>query len=437
VLVCNAPQSNVVSAAEHTVALILALARMIPQADRSLRGGAWKRSAFQGVELHGKALGVLGLGRVGTLVAQRCSAFGMKLHAYDPYVSPERAGRMGVELVPTVPELCALADVLTVHLPKTPETVGIVGEAELRAMKPTARVVNTARGGIVDEQALARACAEGWIAGAALDVFSTEPMTDSPLFGLDNVVVTPHLGASTTEAQDKAGTMVAEAVVAALRGEFVPSAVNLSVGAGVPEPLKPYLPLVEKLGRLFTALVAGTTSELTVEYIGRIAAEDTAALTLAALKGLLADVVAEPVTFVNAPQVAEERGLKVSTLTSPSAQDYVSVVRLSAGDVRVAGTLVGPANRERLVEAWGFPIDMEPDDHMLFFRYADRPGVIGIIGGALGERGVNIASMQVGRREAGGEAVMVLSVDNAVPADAVTDIAGRIGATDARVLDLT
>lgn len=436
VLVCNAPQSNVVSAAEHTVALLLALARMIPQADRSLRAGEWKRTAFQGVELQGKTLGVLGLGRVGTLVAQRCSAFGMRLLAYDPYVSAERAARMGATLVDTVPELCAAADILTVHLPKTPETVGIVGEAELRAMKPTARIVNTARGGLIDEAALYTALSEGWIAGAALDVFSAEPMTDSPLFALDTVVATPHLGASTSEAQDKAGTMVAESVVLALKGEFVPSAVNIAVGAAVGDHLKPYLPLVEKLGRLFTALHVGQAPALTVEYVGRIASEDTSPLTLAVVKGLLTDVVSEPVTYVNAPLLAEERGLVVSTLTSTAAQDYVSLVRLSAGEVRVAGTLIGPANRERLVEAWGFPIDMEPTDHMAFFRYADRPGIIGQIGGALGERGVNIATMQVGRREAGGEALMAMAVDSRIGPGVVDEIATAIGATDARTLDL-
>jgi len=437
VLVCNAPQSNVISAAEHTVALLLALARSIPQADASLRAGRWDRSAFQGIELQGKRLGVLGLGRVGTLVAQRCQAFGMRVLAYDPYVSAERAAQLGVEVVDTVGELCASADVLTVHLPKTPDTEGIVGEAELRVLPPRALVVNTARGGLVDEAALERALREGVVAGAALDVFAAEPVTDSPLFGLPNVVVTPHLGASTTEAQDKAGTMVAEAVVAALCGEFVPSAVNLQVGAGVPETVRPYLGLVEKLGRIFTALHAGATPELTVEYVGRIAGEDTAALTLAALKGLLTDVSPEPVTFVNAPLLADERGLKISTLTSASTRDYVSLVRLAAGDVAVGGTLVGPADRQRLVDVWGFDVDMEPAEHMLFFRYADRPGIVGLLGGVLGEAGVNIAGMQVARREAGGDAVMALAVDSRVDAGVVEDIAARIGATDARALDLT
>jgi D-3-phosphoglycerate dehydrogenase / 2-oxoglutarate reductase len=436
VLVCNAPQSNVISAAEHTVALILALARRIPEADHSLRRGEWNRSKLEGVELHGKTLGILGLGRVGALVAQRCSAFGMKLVAYDPYVTPERAARMGAELVETVPELCRVADILTVHLPKTPETVGIVGTEELRSMKPTARVVNTARGGIVDEQALYEACKEGHIAGAAVDVFATEPMTASPLFSLDNVVVTPHLGASTTEAQDKAGTMVAEAVVLALKGEFVPSAVNIQVSAQVPEALKPYMPLTELVGRTFTALHAGVAPELTVEYVGKIAEEDTQVLTLAALKGLLTDITHEPVTFVNAPLLAEERGVKVSTLATRTSHDYVSLVRLCAGDVRVAGTLVGPKNLPRLVEVWGYDVDMEPADHMVFFRYVDRPGIVGLIGGKLGEANVNIASMQVGRREAGGEALIAMTVDSAVPHDVVEDIAEAIGAADARALDL-
>lgn len=436
VIVCNAPQSNVISAAEHTVALLLALARSIPAADTSLRSGEWKRSAFQGVELHGKTLGVIGLGRVGVLVAQRCSAFGMKLVAFDPYVSAERAARMGVELVGSVADLCRVADIVTVHLPRTPETVGIVGAKELRLLHDRALVVNTARGGIVDEEALHTALTEGWIGGAALDVFSTEPITHSPLFALPNVVVTPHLGASTTEAQDKAGTMVAEAVVLALNGEFVPSAVNVQIGAGIPEAVKPFMPLAETLGRVLTALQAGQGDDLTIEYVGRVAEEDTQAVTLSALKGALSGVVHEPVTLVNAPLLASERGLRLSTVTSAASQDYVSLVRLSAGDVRLAGTLVGPKNTPRLVDVWGFAVDMQPSDHMVFFRYVDRPGIVGIIGGRLGEAGVNIASMQVGRREAGGEALIAMTVDSAIPAEVVEEIRSGIGATDARAIDL-
>ena len=436
VMVCNAPQSNVISAAEHTVALLLSLVRLIPPADASLREHRWDRGRFKGMELHGKTLGVIGLGRVGTLVAQRCSSFGMKLVGYDPYVSPERAAQMGVELIPTVDEVCRIADVLTVHLPKTAETIGMIGEQQLRSMKSTARIVNTARGGIIDEEALYTALSENWIAGAALDVYSSEPMTDSPLFDLPNIVVTPHLGASTTEAQDKAGTMVAEAVKLALAGEYVPSAVNVAIRAGIPEAVRPFLPLAEKLGRVFTALHPGVASELTVEYLGDIAKADTQALTLAALRGLLSDVVAEPVTFVNAPVLAEERGLKVSTLHSSAGKDYVSLVRLCAGDVRVAGTLVGPAHRERLVEVWGFDLDMEPTENMVFWRYVDRPGIVGTIGGVLGDAGVNIATMQVGRAEQGGEAVIAMGVDSPVPEDVVRDISTRIGATEGRRISL-
>jgi D-3-phosphoglycerate dehydrogenase / 2-oxoglutarate reductase len=437
VLVCNAPQSNVISAAEHTVALLLAVCRNIPQADRSLRAGEWRRSDFEGAELHGKTLGILGLGRVGTLVAQRCSAFGMRLVAYDPYVTADRAARMGVELVPTVGEVCRLADVLTVHLPKTPETVGIIGEDELRSMKPTARVVNTARGGLIDESALHTALVEGWIAAGAIDVFATEPPGPLQLFELDNIVVTPHLGASTSEAQDKAGTMAAEAVIAALRGDFVASAVNIQVAADIPEGLRPFMGLAEQLGRVLTALQRGPAGELVIECVGRIAAEDPQPLTLSALKGVLTDVVHEPVTFVNAPLLAEERGLKVSTVTSPASEDYVSLVRLRAGDARVAGTVAGPKDKPRLVEVWGYDIDMEPSDHMVFFRYVDRPGIVGLIGGKLGEADVNIATMQVGRREMGGEAVIAMAVDSAIPPAVLQDITVAIGATEARTVDLS
>lgn len=440
VLVCNAPQSNVVSAAEHAMALLLALARRIPEADRSLRDGQWRRSQLSGVELHGKTLGVLGLGRIGTLVAQRANAFGMKLIAYDPYVTAERAARLGVDLLPTVAEVCAAADVVTVHLPKTSDTAGIIGADELRAMKPTALLVNAARGGLVDEDALATALRERWIRGAALDVFATEPPPpDHPLLTHDHLVATPHLGASTEEAQDKAGAMVAEAVVLALRGEFVPSAVNVQIGAGIPEAVKPYMPLAETLGRLFTALGGGreTSGEVCVEVVGRIASEDTQALALSALKGLLVDVVHEPVTFVNAPLIASDRDLHLSTLTSTEARDFVSLLRLRSGDLAVAGTLVGTSHRPRLVEVWGFPIDMEPAAHMAFFVYVDRPGVVGIIGGKLGEAGVNIASMQVGRTDAGGRALIAMTLDSAIPADVLEDIAKTIGAADVRAVDLT
>ncbi len=438
VLVCNAPQSNIISAAEHAVALLLSLARRIPEADSSLREGEWLRSKLKGVELAGKTVGVLGLGRIGTLVAQRLMAFGVRLIAYDPYVTAERAGRLGVQLVPTVHEVCEQADIVTIHLPKTPETAGIVGKAELQALGPNGLLVNAARGGLVDEAVLHTALAEGWIRGAALDVFDNEPLGDSPLLQLHNLVATPHLGASTDEAQDKAGTQVAEAVALALDGEFVPSAVNVQVGGGIPDAIKPYMPLTETLGRLFTAIGGGkeTTGQVCVEYHGRIANEETQALNLSALRGLLTDVVHEPVTFVNAPLIAEERDVALSTLTSAESQDYVSLVRLAAGDNVVSGTLVGPNHKPRLVEVWGFGIDMEPADHMAFFRYTDKPGVVGVVGGRLGEAQVNIASMQVGRTNSGGEALVAMTMDSAIPDDVLDDIATAIGATAVRAVNL-
>jgi D-3-phosphoglycerate dehydrogenase len=433
IMVVNAPQSNVISAAEHTVALILAQARNIPQADAALREGRWERGRFQGAELYGKTLGIVGLGRVGALVAQRCNAFGMRLLAYDPFVSRERAAHMGVELA-SLAEVLARADVITVHLPKTPETTGLIGEAELAAMKRGARLVNTARGGIVDEAALAKAVVDGHLAGAALDVFAEEPTTQSPLFELDEVVVTPHLGASTAEAQDKAGITIAEQLLLALAGQFVPNAVNVDAGP-VPDALRPFLPLVEKLGQLYVALAGGGPGgrssavgggRLRIDYVGSVVDQDTRVLTLAALKGLLGPVCHEPVTFVNAPLLAAERGIEVTESGEGSR-----------GPVGVSGTTVGPRDHERLVAINGIPVDMAPARHMAFLFYEDRPGVIGRVGTLLGESGVNIGSMQVGRRKQGGEALMALTVDAGIPAGVLDRVEREIGAHDATFIQLT
>jgi D-3-phosphoglycerate dehydrogenase / 2-oxoglutarate reductase len=447
VMVVNAPQSNVISAAEHTVALILAQARNIPQAHLALREGRWERTRFQGAELYGKTLGIVGLGRVGALVAQRLNAFGMRLLAYDPYVSRDRAAQMGVELA-SLADVLARADVVTVHLPKTPETTGLIGQAELAAMKPGARLVNTARGGIVDEAALAKAVGDGHLAGAALDVFAEEPTTQSPLFELDGVVVTPHLGASTTEAQDKAGVTIAEQLLLALAGQFVPNAVNVDAGP-VPEAVRPFLSLVEKLGRLYTALAGGGPGgrasalgggRLHLEYVGALAEQDTRVLTLAALKGMFSPVVHEPVTFVNAPLLATERGIEVTETRARQSHDWVNLVTLSGegsrGQVGVAGTTVGPRDAERLVAINGIPVDMAPGDHMAFLFYEDRPGVIGRVGTILGESGVNIASMQVGRRKQGGEALMALTVDAGIPAGVLERVEAEIGAHDSTFIHL-
>ena len=440
IMVVNAPQSNVLSAAEHTMALLLAQARNVAQAHTTLVTGSWDRDKWQGVELHGKTLGIVGLGRVGTLVAQRASSFGMRLVAYDPYLAPGRAAQMGVEMLDTVVDVCRRSDFLTIHLPKSPETMGIVGAAELAAAKPGLRIVNTARGGLVDEAALVDALRDGRVAGAALDVFSTEPVTEHPLFAFDNVVVTPHLGASTAEAQDKAGIAIAEQVALALRGEFVPYAVNLDAGSDIPEPVRPYMRLAERLGRLAVALAGHGIEGLRFEYHGGIADHDTRALTLSGLKGAFSGVVHEPVTFVNAPLVAKERGISVEEAKSSLSLDYVNLLEVRAeseGDpVSVAGVLVGKRDNERLVRVYGYELDMAFSPIMTFFRYADKPGVVGTVGSLLGEAGVNIANMQVARHTEGGEALMGLSVDSPIPQEVLELIKKRADMRDAQLIVL-
>ncbi len=441
VMVVNAPQSNIVSAAEHAIALLLAVARRIPEADASLKGGEWKRSKFTGVELTGKTAGVIGLGRIGVLVAQRLSAFGMRLVAYDPYVPAGRAAQMGVRLLP-LDELLAESDVLTIHLPKTKETVGLLGERELGLVRPGAILVNAARGGLVDEHALVQALKSGRLGGAGIDVFASEPCTDSPLFGFGNVVVTPHLGASTTEAQDKAGTAVARSVKLALSGEFVPDAVNVQAGGIVAEEIRPALPLVEKLGQVLAGLAGEVVANLAVEVRGEIAVHDVAVLKLAALKGLFTPVVEEPVTYVNAPLLAEERGVTVDLLTSTESSDYRNLLTLrgtlgTGEQVSVSGTLSGTRMVEKLTEVNGFDIEVTPTDHVAFFVYQDRPGIVGAVGGILGEAQVNIASMQVSRTQQGGDALMALTVDSAIPLPTLHEIAQAIGAHSARSVDLS
>src|SRR3954463_2467619 len=441
VLVVNAPTSNIVSAAEHAVALLLAVPRRVPQASASLRAGEWKRTKFTGVEITDKTIGVVGLGRIGVLFAQRMSAFGTRLLAYDPYVPAARAAQIGVRLVP-LDELLRESDFISIHLPKTPQKVGLIGERELAVCKPGVIIINAARGGLLDEHALAQALKAGRIGGAGLDVYATEPCTDSPLFAFDNVVATPHLGASTAEAQDKAGLAVARSVRLALQGEFVPDAVNVQAGGVVAEEVRPGLPLAEKLGRVFTALAGGVASQLTVEVRGEIAVHDVSVLQLSALKGVFADVVEEPVTFVNAPLHAAERGVELDLVTSSDSPDYRNLVTLrgtlvSGEQVSVSGTLSGPRHVEKLTEIDGFDVDVQPVNHMAFLRYDDRPGVVGIVGRVLGDAAVNIAAMQVSRREAGGAALMVLTVDSAIPADALGEIGQSIGATSARTVDLT
>ncbi len=439
VMVVNAPTSNIVSAAELAIGLLLAAARRIPAANESLKSGEWKRSKFSGVELYEKTAGIVGLGRIGVLVAQRLSAFGMHIVAYDPFVPAVRAAQMGVRLV-SLPELLATSDVISVHLPKTPETLGLIGADVLAEVKPGAILVNAARGGIVDEAALYAAVKEGRVAAAGLDVYSREPCTDSPLFELDNVVVTPHLGASTAEAQEKAGVAVARSVRLALAGELVPDAVNVK-GGPIAEDVRPGIPLAEKLGRIFTALAAGVACQIDVEVRGEIAGEDVKILELAAVKGVFTDVVSETVSYVNAPVIAADRDVEVRLVTDEESPDYRNLitVRGTLPDGRVhsvSGTLVGPRHMEKLVEVDGYDIEVQPADHMVFLRYADRPGMVGTVGRILGEASVNIAGMQVSRDAKGGHALVGMTVDTAVPGDLLQRILDEIGADFGRAVDL-
>ena len=440
VMVVNAPTSNIVSAAELAVGLLLAAARHIAPANEALKRGEWKRGRYAGVELYEKTVGIVGLGRIGVLVAQRLSAFGMNVVAYDPYVQPGRAAQLGVRLG-GLDELLEQADFISVHLPKTPETLGLIGAEQLHRVKPSVIVVNAARGGIVDEIALHAALKEGRIAGAGIDVFASEPCTDSPLFEFETVIATPHLGASTGEAQEKAGVAVARSVRLALAGELVPDAVNVQGGV-IAEDVRPGLPLTEKLGRIFTALAGGVAQQLDVEVRGEITEYDVKVLELAALKGVFSAVVEEQVSYVNAPLLAAERGLEVRLVTEAESLDHRNLVTLrgtlsDGSQVSVSGTLIGITQRERLVEVDGFDIEIEPTEHVAFFRYADRPGMVGVVGGILGQADVNIAGMQVSRDRKGGHALVAMTVDTAIPAPVLEEITAAIDAESVRTVDLT
>ncbi len=439
VMVVNAPTSNIVSAAELTVGHILSLARHIPAASVALKNGEWKRSKYTGTELYEKKLGIIGLGRIGALITARAQGFDMEVLAYDPYVTSARAAQLGVQLV-SLDELLAQSDFITIHMPKTPETVGMIGTDAFAKMKKTSYIINVARGGLVDEAALYTALTTGEIAGAGIDVFVKEPATDLPFLALDNVVVTPHLGASTDEAQEKAGVSVAKSVRLALAGELVPDAVNVAGGVIAAE-VRPGIPLIEKLGRIFTALTHDSVTQIDIEVAGEIAVHDVKALELAALKGVFKDVVSEQVSYVNAPVLAEQRGINTRLIKTTESRDYRNVLTIrgalsDGSQVSVSGTLTGPKQVEKLVGVNGYDIEIPISDHLVVISYADRPGVIGSLGGLLGENGINIAGMQVARNTEGGQALSLLTVDSSVPQDVLDAIKAAIGATMAREVDL-
>lgn len=439
VMVVNAPTSNIISAAELTVAHILGLARKLQRAHGSLSAGEWKRSAFTGTELYEKTIGIVGLGRIGALVAERLRGFGVELIAYDPYVTAARAQQLGVQLV-SLDELVERVDFLTIHMPKTPETLGMIGAAELRAMKPTAYVVNVARGGLIDEAALAEALKNGDIAGAALDVFTQEPPADQSLTGLPNVNVTPHLGASTAEAQEKAGVAVAKSVRLALSGDLVPDAVNVAGGV-IDEYVRPGLPLTAKLGQVFAGLANGPLASVDVEVHGELAEHNVEALRLAALKGIFSKVVSEPVSYVNAPLLAEQRNVEVRFAVDAVSESYRNVITIRGSltdgtQVSVSGTLTGPKQVEKIVAVNGYEVELPIPEHLIVFSYTDRPGIVAAYGGILGEAGVNIAGLQIARDEKKGTALSVLSVDAPVAETLMGELRDAIGAENVVTIDI-
>lgn len=438
IIVCNAPQSNIVSAAEHAIALLLALLRRIPQAHYSLKHERkWERSKFNGVEVTDKIMGVIGLGRVGAIVAAKARGLGMKVVGYDPYVSAEKFAQLGVERYENLHDLLKVADFLSIHLPKTKETIGILSDREFQVMKDGVYIVNTARGGLFSEATLAKYLKEGKVAGAAIDVFEQEPCTDSPLFEFDNVVVTPHLGASTVEAQDKAGYMIAEQVIAALKGDFVSAAVNIPmVPAEIMEAVKPYLPVAELLGAAAAQLVEGSFSTIEVAYQGDLAELDTRLLSVAVLKGFFSRVVEEPVSYVNAPILAQERGIELRETKSSGGTAKGNAISVSIDALTVTGTSVAPDYTPRLTGLYGYELDLAPSQYMLVIKNQDKPGIIGKLGTILGENNINIAAMQVGRKEARGMAVSVVVVDEKVNASTLEAIRGIDGVIDARLIIL-
>ncbi|ROQ41456.1 D-3-phosphoglycerate dehydrogenase [Frondihabitans sp. PhB188] len=440
VMVVNAPTSNIISAAELTVGHILSLARHIPAAHAALAQGQWKRSKYTGVELFEKTVGIIGLGRIGALITARLQAFGMNIVAFDPYVTPARAQQLGVTLL-TLDELLEQSDFITIHMPKTPETTGMISTAQLAKMKPTAFIVNVARGGLIDEEALFEALRSDTIAGAGLDVFVSEPPANTDLLALENVVVTPHLGASTDEAQEKAGVSVAKSVRLALGGELVPDAVNVAGGV-IDEYVRPGIPLVERLGQVFSGLADSPLTSIDVEVHGDLTEYDVSVYKLAALKGVFSDAVQETVSYVNAPLLAEQRGVTVRLLTDAVSEEYRNIITLRGAladgrQISVSGTLTGTKQVEKIVEINGYDVEVPLAKHHIVMLYTDRPGIVAVYGKEFGEAGINIAGMQIARTTAGGTALSVLTIDSPAPEGLLEKVRRAIDADVLQEIDVT
>jgi D-3-phosphoglycerate dehydrogenase len=439
VMVVNAPTSNVISAAELAIGHIMGLARHIPDAHASLMAGTWKRSQYTGIELYEKTIGIIGLGRIGTLVAQRLAGFGATLIGYDPYVTQARAEQIGVELV-DMDQMMKQSDFITIHIPKTPETTGMISTNEFKIAKPSLRIVNCSRGGIIDEDALYEALKSNQIGGAGLDVFVNEPPKDSPLLTLDNILVTPHLGASTDEAQEKAGISVARSVRLALAGDLVPDAVNVAGGV-IDSSVKPGIPLAEKLGQLVAGLAHTSIVSVEFEARGEIAAHDVTVLKLAALKGLFQTMVTEQVSYVNAPLMAEQRGVEVRLVQDTVSDEYRNVTTLKAvlsdgSVVSAGGTVIGPKHHQKIVSINGYDVELAIAEHMVVMIYQDRPGIVAVYGKAFAEAGINIAAMTIARQQKGGKALSVITIDSPVETDLLDQMRKEIQADTMRAVSL-
>ncbi|MEN9752518.1 MAG: hypothetical protein RL670_209, partial [Actinomycetota bacterium] len=440
VMVVNAPTSNVISAAELAIGHIFALARHIPDANASLKNNEWKRSKFTGVELYEKTIGIVGLGRIGTLVAQRLAGFGATLIGYDPYVTPARAEQIGVQLA-SLEEVMKQSDFITIHIPKTPETTGLIGKKEFGLAKPTLRIVNCSRGGIIDEDALFQALSSNQIAGAGLDVFVNEPPKDSPLLTLPNIVVTPHLGASTDEAQEKAGISVAKSVRLALAGDLVPDAVNVA-GGNIDASVKPGIALMENMGQILFGLSGGNVSSIEVEVRGEIAAHDVSVLKLAGLKGFYQNAVTEQVSYVNAPLMAEARGVDVKLTVDAQSDEYRNVTSIKATladgtTARVSGTVIGPKHHQKIVNINGYDVELAMAEHFVLMVYKDRPGIVAVYGKAFADAKINIAAMQIAREQKGGKALSVITVDSKVDAQILEGVRQEIQADQMLAIDIS
>lgn len=439
VMVVNAPTSNIISAAELAIAQLFALARFIPDANASLKAGEWKRSKYTGVEFYEKTVGIVGLGRIGALVAQRLAGFGVNLIGYDPYITPTRAEQIGVKLA-TLDEVMAQSDFITIHIPKTPETTGLISTEQFKLAKPNLRIVNCSRGGIIDEAALYEALSTKQIAGAGLDVFVTEPPKDSPLLTLDNIVVTPHLGASTDEAQEKAGISVAKSVRLALAGDLVPDAVNVA-GGNIDNSVKPGIALMENMGQILFGLSGGSVSAIEVEVRGEIAVHDVSVLKLAGLKGFFQNAVTEQVSYVNAPLMAEARGVDVKLSVDTHSDEYrnVTTIKATLADgttTSVSGTVIGPKLHQKIVNVNGYDVELAVAEHLVLMVYADRPGIVAIYGKAFAEAGVNIAAMQIARQQKGGKALSIITVDSPVEASVLEGVRVAIEADVLKAIDI-